>query len=165
MLLSTVAAVGHTDEILGLLAQNRQLKYDQCGFSKIQDMIGMVEITHPGFDFKFSLRDGSLYDNIDGQSVWRVFLTEKATANAISELGLMPIRVFLAGVSHYSSVRVAEANGAWFLAMLNNGTKISYHFHHGSYHRLSEDFLNADVTVDFPLSCVRGILEMLGVHV
>jgi hypothetical protein len=31
LLLSTVAAVGHTHEILGLLAQNRQLKYDQCG--------------------------------------------------------------------------------------------------------------------------------------
>ena len=127
----------------------------------------MIEIAHPGFNFKFSLRDGSLHDNLDGQSVWRVFLTEKATANSISELGLLKLmKVFLAGVPLRISVSgVIENDGVWFWATLDYGTEIfccisrpGVSFYHGSGCRTI-------IVVDFPLFCVRRILEVLDVHV
>jgi hypothetical protein len=170
LVLSTIAAVGYTDEILGLLSQNRQLKYDQCGCFKIQDMIGMVEIVHDRFDFKFSLMDGNLHDNRDGQPVWRVFITEKAMTTSTSRLAnsLRQMKVFLAGMPLRISLGgepVNEADGVVIRATSDNGTVIYYRFYLGSYLRLSEYFFNLDVTVDFPLSCVRRILKVLGVHV
>ncbi|KAL3794513.1 hypothetical protein ACHAW5_001323 [Stephanodiscus triporus] len=164
LLLSTVAAVGHgqTDEILVLLAKNQLLKYNHCGLCQIQKMIGMVEITHPGFNVKVSLKDGKLHDN-DGYPVWRILLPEEATPASKSRHSLMKIKLYLAGmplpltnISYGFSPNRIDLD--WFEATSDNGTKIYcrpylYEFY----------FVNA--ILDIPLSSVRSILGVLGVDV
>lgn len=162
LLLSTVAAVGHgrTDEILVLLAKNQLLKYNHCGLCQIQKMIGMVEIAHPEFNVKVSLKDGKLHDD-DGHPVWRILLPEEATPASKSRHSLMKIKLFLAGmplpltnISYGFSPNRIDLD--WFQATSDNGTKMYcrpylYEFY----------FVNA--VLDIPLSCVQSILGVLGV--
>jgi hypothetical protein len=168
-LLSTVAAVGHTDAILGLLAENQLLNYDHCGLSRIQEMIGMVEIVHAGFNAVVSLKDGALHHH-DGHSVWRNMITKEASPTSICRGSLTKIEVFLAGiplpVTHFSlglSLNGIDIDS--IRATLGNGTKIhcriycsGFNFYHGPV-----GFV--DISIDSPLSCVQNVLRMLGVDV
>jgi hypothetical protein len=162
MIISTVAAVGYTNEILELLAENHLLKYDHCGLCKMQEMIDMVEITHPGFNLTISLGDGKLYHCPDGRPFWRVSLTTTETSTSIREHSLSTTEIFLAGMpfilSSPGEVHGVDLSWIWFY----NETTMSCH--------IRVDYVDnfpctVDITVDFPLYCLHRILRVLGIDV
>lgn len=168
-LLSTVAAVGHTDVILGLLAENQLLKYDHRGLNRIQKMIGMIEISLPGFNAIVSLKDGTLCDH-DGHSVWRNTISKKASPTSICRDSLTTMEVFLAGIPlplTNTSLGLSR-NGIdldWFCATLFNGTKIHCRIYCSGVTVFLDSAGFVKITIDSPLSCVQSVLGMLGVDV
>ena len=48
LIMSTLTAFGHHDDSLNILVDNRMMKNEYYFLRKVQEMMGMVEIDHPG---------------------------------------------------------------------------------------------------------------------
>ena len=48
LIMSTLTAFGHHEDILNILVDNRMMKNEYYFLRKVQEMMGMVEIDHPG---------------------------------------------------------------------------------------------------------------------
>ena len=171
MVLNTLVAFGHTDEMMNLLVDNRMLKHENSVLCQVQEMIGMVEIYHPGFNIKALLNDGSLVNNEDGVLVWRIDITTNATPLSITINNITRLEVSVSGICMPRTVNDTSVGSCWngididwFSMTLGNGVTVD-----GSvYSTDSDSFLNSvgdvDVTVGLPLSFIQNTLVALGLH-
>jgi len=171
MVLNTLVAFGHTDEMMNLLVDNRMLKHENSVLCQVQEMIGTVEIYHPGFNIKAFLNDGSLVNNEDGVLVWRIDITTNATPLSITMNNITRLEVSVSGICMPRTVNDISVGSCWngididwFSMTLGNGVTVD-----GSvYSTDSDSFLNSvgdvDVTVGLPLSFIQNTLVALGLH-
>jgi hypothetical protein len=179
LILSTLAAFGHTDHMLNVLAENRMLRTENSVLRQVQEMFGTVEIYHPGFNVKALLKerfnvkaflkDGRLDNNEEGVLVWRIDLTEYATPLSITIDNITSLKVSVSGIRIVPRTQHFSINPSWngidvdgFSMTLDNGIRID-----GSvYSTDSDSFLNSvgdvDITVDLPLSVIQNTLVALG---
>ena len=171
MALNTLVAFGHTNDMLNLLVDNRLLKHENSVLCQVQEMIGTVEILHPGFNIKALLKDGSLVNNEDGVLVWRIDITTNATPLSITINNITRLEVSVSGICMPRTVNDISVGSCWngididwFSMTLGNGVTVD-----GSvYSTDSDSFLNSvgdvDVTVGLPLSFIQNTLVALGLH-
>jgi hypothetical protein len=172
LILSTFAAFGHTNDMLNLLVENRLAKNEYFFLSQIQEMIGTVEISHPGFNTKAFLKDGWLDNNKEGVLVWRIDVTTNAIPLSITIDNIYRLKVSVSGIRMLlgTGIDIAVApswNGIdidGFSMRWENGIRVD-----GSvYSTDSDSFLNSvgdvDITVDLPLSVIQNTLVALGLR-
>jgi hypothetical protein len=171
MALNTLAAFGHTNDMLNLLVDNRLLKHENSVLCQVQEMIGTVEILHPGFNIKAFLNDGSLVNNEDGVLVWRINITTNATPLSITINNITRLEVSVSGICMPRTVNDISVGSCWngididwFSMTLGSGVTVD-----GSvYSTDSDSFLNSvgdvDVTIDLPLPFIQYTLVALGLH-
>jgi hypothetical protein len=172
LILSTIAAFGHTDHMLNVLVENRMLRTENSVLRQVQEMIGTVEISHPGFNTKAFLKDGRLDNNKEGVLVWRIDVTTNAIPLSITIDNIKRLKVSVSGIRMLlgTGIDIAVApswNGIdidGFSMRWENGIRID-----GSvYSTDSDSFLNSvgdvDITVDLPLSVIQNTLVALGLR-
>jgi hypothetical protein len=170
LILSAFSAFGHTNDMLNLLVENRLVKNEYFFLRQVQEMIGTVEISHPGFNVMAFLKDGRLDNNEEGVLVWRIDLTTNATPLSITIDNITSLKVSVSGIRMLlgTGIDIAVApswNGIdidWFSMRWENGMRVD-----GSvYSTDSDSFLNSvgdvDITVDLPLSIIQNTLVALG---
>ena len=167
MALNTLVAFGHTNEMMNLLVDNRMLKHENSVLCQVQEMIGTVEIYHPGFNIKAFLNDGSLVNNEDGVLVWRINITTNATPLSITINNIFRLKMSVSGICMpVNDISVGPCwNGIdidWFSMTLGNGVTVD-----GSVYSTDGDsFLNSvgdvDITIDLPLPFIQYTLTAFG---
>jgi len=153
--LSTVAAVGYTDESLRLLVDNRMLKQNNRFLHPIKKIIGMVEIAHLGLLMNVSLKDGNLHDR-EGNPVWRLFLT-RDLSRMVTRSSMTTIKMFLSGIPlDMGSTNIEDLFAPrGYEATFDDGVVMS-----GIVHRTdtATSLGSVEITVDFPLRFVQSTL-------
>ena len=167
LILSTIAAFGHTDHMLNVLVENRMLRTENSVLRQVQEMIGTVEISHPGFNTKAFLKDGWLDNNKEGVLVWRIDVTTNAIPLSITIDNIKRLKVLVSGIymSSMQTVNNLFISPSWngidvdgFLMRWDNGVKVNGRV----YSTDSDSFLNS--VVDLPLSFIQNTLVALGLR-
>ena len=163
--MSTLAAFGHTNDKLNLLVDNRLVKNEYYFLREVQEMMGMVEIDHPGLHFKVSLRDGWVEPGFE--ECWHCSIDTYADSpellKRVSDSSSCNLRVSLSGVRLRTEAEWGDSNNdgfevIGFTSILENGVDIIS----GDLHA-NLDTGETEIRLDFTQSCIESILALFGI--
>ena len=165
LIMSTLAAFGHTNDKLNLLVDNRLVKNEYYFLREVQEMMGMVEIDHPGLHFKVSLRDGWVEPGFE--ECWHCSIDTYADSpellKRVSDSSPCNLRVSLSGVRLRTEAEWGDSNNdgfevIGFTSILENGVDIIS----GDLHA-NLDTGETEIRLDFTQSCIESILALFGI--
>ena len=172
--LTTLAALGCTDIQMEILAENRVLSLENNRMRLMQEYISTVIVSHPAFTIKVSLKNGVVANTVEGEEIWRIFITGNVAPESINIRNISRLAMSISGVRMKPATlrtrpfRAGDDQLACFWSRFRNGVMLKTNIYPSQdllFPHISAGLAVIVMTIDFPLNTVSHILEVLGVQV